>query len=364
MDFERGSLRPEIDISYLKGRVNVETLLEDLGVDISHREKGWIMCHCPNWLGNHRNGDANPSFGFDDTNLKYNCFVCGGGSAVDLIQILTGKTEQGAVEVMEEHATFQPSEKSDLLAKVNAIMHPMEEKELTPDYSPEALFQYRKIHPYLYERGITKEVIVDMQVGFDADHYGIIIPHFFMGKLVGWQCRHLLVEDGVYHCQDALCNQPGKKVAKYKNTPGFPKNNTLYNYDKFKEFMALGTCDSVIVVESPFTALYLKSLGFENVVATFGQFSREQGMLLLAVPKVYFWPDNDKAGFENAERAIESMSKFNRVFIVPVVKGEKSDAANIGLDDINKHLEMAYSAALWPIYKLSTVADLRARTTV
>jgi DNA primase len=105
---------------------------------------------------------------------------------------------------------------------------------------------------------------------------------------------------------------------------------------------------SVIVVESPMTALKLMSMGFNRVVATFGAFSREQGMLLLAVPLVYFWPDNDAAGWENAQRCIETLGKMTTVKIVPVVLGDKSDAAELAQpDEVLEYLNAAYPSTLF-----------------
>lgn len=341
-----------IDIDYLRGRLDGMSLLEGLGIDFSHTNGKWLMCHCPDFFGNHKNGDANPSFGFNPDELKYNCFVCGMGDAVDLVQATTGGTEQEAVALLESHSDLNPSSADDLVAKVQKIMHGEENPDVMPEYPESSIFPFRKIHPYLYERGLTKDIIVEMQVGYDEEHCGITIPHSFMGRLRGWQTRHLAMDDeGNYLCDVESCNHDKngkpKKVPKYKNTTNLPKINTLYGYDRMKEKL---TEDFVIVVESPFTALWLMSHGFDNVVATFGAFSAEQGMLLIPVPKIYFWPDNDSAGYENAKRCIESNSKYNSVYIVPAVPGEKSDAANLkDREEVLDYLSKAYHSALFKV---------------
>jgi DNA primase len=340
-------------------------MLEALGIDQAFRRGTQLMCHCPN-TDNHKNGDLNPSFGYNEDKMAYNCFVCGGGNVVELVQMMMPETsDEDAVKFLEQYADFNRSE-DDLEIRLRAILNPQDDDDSTlPEYPPENLFQYRKIHPYLYKRGLTREVIVEMQVGYDDEHMGITIPHFFMGKLVGMQRRHLGVDDdGNYFCP--RCSVTDKKVPKYKNTARFPKVNTLYGYDQMKEALRQEEGNSAIVIESPFSLLKLKSLGFNRVTATFGQFSTEQGMLLIAVPKVYFWPDNDSAGYKNAKKAIEVLGHFVDLWIVPVVEGEKGDPGDLDAPmQVFNHLKMAYPSALFdtcsPYGHLATLEEMRAR---
>ena len=376
-NFRRGIKVDAVDYSHLRGRLETEPLLEDLGIDFSfwHKEHQ-AMCHCPDLQGLHNNGDAHPSFGFNDEKLAYNCFQCGGGNIIELVQMMKpeftrrypndSEKDREALNYLERFADF--SMEVSLASKINEILHPTaEEVEPMPDYPLDSLFKYRKIHPYLYERGLTKDVIVEMQIGFDDVHCGIVIPHIFQGKLRGWQIRHLAQDsEGNFICE--FCErESGKsmvkgKVAKYKNTRHFPKVNTLYGYDQMKEALVAENGESVIVVESPMTALKLKSMGFNRVVATFGQFSREQGMLLIAIPTVYFWPDNDYAGKQNTERCISSLGQYTSVKVVPVVNKDKGDAADLDTaDEVVKYLQMAYSASLFRLHsdqKLATLDDL------
>lgn len=347
------------EYEHLKGRLDSIPMLEDLGIDVGYRlGPKQIMCHCPDMAGNHSNGDANPSFGFNEELLAYNCFVCGGGSVVELVQMMQpGLSSEDAVKYLESFSDLTPGTQDDLQRKLKELMHPeVEKKEPMPDYPADALFQYRKIHPYLLERGLTKEIIVEMQVGFDEEHCGIVIPHWFQGRLRGWQTRHLVQnEAGEYQCEVHSCNHRANgnpiKVPKYKNTTNFPKVNTLYGYDRLKEYRNRLKHDdddhAVLVVESPMTALKLMSMGVMNVVATFGQFNVEQGMLLLPYDQIFFWPDNDDAGRKNAFRAESSMARYSYLKIVPTVDKPKGDAADLNdLMDVVDYLKNSYSAAL------------------
>jgi len=361
-------------------------MLDDLGIDIAFRHgPRQIMCHCPNLTGYHKNNDANPSAGFNEEKLAWNCFVCGGGNVIELVQMMKpelaprpevvkaeGRDEErdaAAVKYLEQFADVNiPAD--DFKAKIQAKLNPPpKEEDILPDYPTDNLFQYRKIHPYLYERGLSKPIIQEMQIGFDDEHLGITIPHFFMGKLVGMQRRHLAEDETGYRCPRCELDPkhaPPKRVPKYKNTPHFPKVNTLYGYDRMKEKLKEEGGNSVIVVESPMTALRLMSLGFNRVVASFGQWSTEQSMLLIAVPTVYFWPDNDGAGMGNAKRAIETLGKFVDLRIVPAVPKSKGDAADLAdADEVLHYLKNAYPASLFKMHskdKLATIDDLSANT--
>lgn len=340
-----------VDLDFFQGKIDGEQVLEALGIDIAFRRNDQIMCHCPDWLGNHANGDANPSFGFNEEKLVFNCFVCGGGSLFQLVENMMNCDEDGAIQFLMQQSNLEPQENDQFAAQIEHILNPYEDIVPDPEYPESALFPFRKIHPYLYERGISREVIIDHQVGFDPDHYGIVIPHWFMGVLKGWQIRHLVEEDGVYFCPVESCNhdQKGKvkKVPKYKNTSGLPKDNTLYAYDQTMRYCKENGVGDIIVVESPMTALYLKSHGFGSVMATFGQFSKAQSSLLWPFNRVFFWPDNDKAGMENAARAIENLWTNVILDIVLTVPGDKSDAADLAPDEIQEYLDQAIPAAIW-----------------
>jgi DNA primase len=91
-------------------------------------------------------------------------------------------------------------------------------------------------------------------------------------QLVGWQARRL---DG------------GKP--KYKNSPDFPKDTTLFNYDYLR--------DTVVIVESPMSVMrHWHHMPY--VEATFGAaITNEQLRLISKHPKVILFLDNDKAGW-------------------------------------------------------------------
>lgn len=360
---KRGLPDYTIDYSHLVGRLDTEALLEDLGIEYGHRVgRNQIMLHCPNLEGNHRNNDANPSFGFKEDRLLYNCFLCGGGNVIELVQMMRpGLTQEQALKYAEQFADFNISDE-DFLNKIQKLLHPEEEKETMSEYPEDSLFQYRKIHPYLLNRGISREVIIEMQVGYDEEHECIVFPHFFMGKLVGMQKRHILQDAaGNYLCERCAANK--KSTPKYLNTPNFPKVNTLYGYDHLKDYMLKEGQSSAIVVESPMSALKLMSLGYNRAVATFGQFSTEQAMLLIALERVYYWPDNDAAGWNNTHKIMDVLMKYTDLRIMPVLPDEKGDPGDLNTtEEVAEYLRNAYPAALFGMKSKEKLATLQANT--
>lgn len=348
-----------VQLDYLKARLDPHEVLEELGVDFAYNLGPEIMCHCPDWLGNHQNGDAVPSFGFNTEKLTYNCFVCGGGSLIQLVEQMQQVSERQAEAWLIGMANLEPADTDKFQAEIEKILNPYTDVDPDPNYPLDALFPFRKIHPYLLERGINKETIIRYQVGYDESHYGITIPHFFMGALKGWQTRHLVSQeiDGrdTYWCPSCEPYHKEGRIPKYKNTPNLPKSTTLYGYDHAMQYCKKHGYRSIIIVESPMTALYLASHGFGNVMATFGSFNFEQGQLLWPFDRVYFWPDNDDAGRENASRAVKGLERYVDLRIVPVVEGMKNDAANLRPEAIQEYISKAYPASLYHSLGLSTI---------
>jgi DNA primase len=346
------------DISYLQNRLDFDSVLESLGIKIAFHLGNQIMCHCPN-PQNHENGDANPSFGLSTEEMVFNCFVCGGGTLLDLVKREANlATDDEAVLWLQQHSTMQPSSSDALKQQLMSKMYKAEAEATMPEYPAESLFKYRAIHPYIYERGITKDVAVKMQVGFDEIHCGIMIPHVWRGKLVGWQLRHLVHEGDKYYCD--ICLAVDGKVPKYKSTKGLPVSRTLYNYDN----VVADGYDAVIIVESPMSALYLMSNGYPNVVATFGSYNSEQLGVATVFPTIYLWPDNDPAGEKNVKAAIDTLRYMVDLRVVPVVNKPKGDAADVSPDNIKEHISRAFTPALLPLFNKSlvTLDDLSAHT--
>lgn len=361
---DRG-IQEENGISHLRGLLDFEIILPLLGIEPTGLRGSWIQSHCPDLHGMHSDGDSSPSFGINTETLGYNCFVCGGGDLADLVSGIFVVERKAAIEWLEEHSTLNYlAEPEDFRNEMERLLAGTQEtQEVLPDYSPDLLFQYERIHPYVWERGLSREIVIEKQIGFSEEHMGIAIPHWFEEKLRGIQFRHLAQDDnGKYLCPSEYCNPPHKKkTPKYYNTAHFPRGTTLYNYDT-----ASKEARWVIVVESPFTALYLMSVGYRNVVATFGAgLSDKQAWLLSSFYEgVLLWPDNDPAGSEwfvqwggkEPKRYIKGpadglivIERQVPVFVVPAVPGAKADPADLAPSEIGRYLEAKYPSTQYPM---------------
>lgn len=111
-------------------------------------------------------------------------------------------------------------------------------------------------HPYLTERGLTPETIMDFGIGFCSKGMmegRIAIPiHNVKGEVVAYAGRFPVEE-------------PPEGTPKYKLPPGFRKSQELFNADRaFKEPGAL------VIVEGFFDTMKLHQHGCKKVVALMG----------------------------------------------------------------------------------------------
>ena len=243
------------------------------------RESGDEMIHsCPLPFGMHRNGDQNPSASLNWRKLTFHCLGCGssggllwfiatmrGTAGTDARRWLGEQTGIGGVQDLSALMTFL-----DALASPQAsTVAPM------PRYDRRILEPWRAIHPYLTEvRGIREQNVIDHDVCWDGS--SIIIPHFWQGDLVGWQARRLEASSG----------------PKYKSTPEFPRDRTLFRYRPG---------ESVVVVESPMSVIARAHQ--RHLEATFGAAVATKQLSLIANhSEIILWFDNDEAGWVATEQ--------------------------------------------------------------
>ena len=239
-------------------------------------------------LREHEHDIESPGASLNQEKLLYNCFKCGaGGTLLWVTEEILDLNSSQARKLIQ--GTFQPDEISSE-SFLNTIEQGWSSSagETMPHYNLSFIESWMCSTHYLDYRGIGREVQREMMTGLNptsTDRIGkevivqprIVIPHVFKGTLRGWSMR--LIDN----------RQVGSK---YKHSSQFPKRNTLYNYDKAKEF------EQIIVVESPMSVLKLMTYGVRNVVATFGaEVNPEQVDLLSKWDSVICFPDGDEPGY-------------------------------------------------------------------
>jgi DNA primase len=294
----------------LRDLLNVHEINE-VGDELIH------SCRLP--FGMHKNGDTNPSASLNKNELVFNCFTCGGGSIVWLVQNVLDIDRDSAIAELKNYASglkVVPIE--EFMDKLNKLFTDEEKKKYEiPIYNERILNRWVRTSDYLTSRGVSEKVQDQMQTGLDENRAEyrkvgggqdvvhltrVVIPHFINGKLVGWVARKVENIDG---------------VSKYKNSKGFPRQYSLYNQDNVKDM------DSVYVVESPMSVLVLKSRGIENVVATFGaKFSEPQVELLRNFREVTVFMDGDAPGRSASMNLIKALSNYTNVRVINTPDGE------------------------------------------
>jgi len=301
--------------------LNAREVLQDiLGVTNFAAENGVEIIHsCPLPFGMHKNGDANPSASLNSSSLLFNCFTCGGGSIIWLVQncldisrddaIAVLKNEVKALKAVPVEKFIERLEKLFEVEKSSAIE--------VPHYSETLLARWEGSSDYLLDRGVSLGVQREMRTGVETGRSEVsktpagegivavdrvVLPHFMRGRLVGWVARK-------------ITEVPG--VPKYRNSKGFPRGHWLYNLDNVL------TCPEIYVVESPMSVLVLKSRGIDNVVATFGaKVMDSQIELLRNFRTVTVFMDGDAPGWKASSHLVSSLSDFTRVRVIDTPDGE------------------------------------------
>ena len=257
----------------------------------------------------HNNGDSHPSASCNVEKKLYVCYGFWGGTLFHLIQKLEDKSSFAEIvpllSPMLSESTVEPDKFAEEIEKL--LSDPDHRRTAFPSYSDRVLAPWAFVHPWLYERGVDADTASRLQIGWREQDNRIIIPHFWDGNLVGWQARAIPPRPGQW---------PGtpQPQPKYRNSPGFPKSDTLY-YDNSRDFPSGGT---VLVVESPFSVIRAVSLGLEvPVVATFGaKVSSVQSRILAEFDEVIIWSDPDPAGASMRRSLSESLYRHCVVKVV------------------------------------------------
>lgn len=240
------------------------------------------------------------SFVLADNVLTGNCFGCGahGGLLWFIATMRKTQTDDARRWLEKETGTGgQVQELSKLLYFLESLETKPSFKPVIPRYSPKTIEPWLAIHPALTTgmpeiglkgKHIPEENLMRLQVGWNRESDRLVFPHFWKGDLVGWQTRRIW-DDG---------------SEKYKNTPDFPKDYTIYNaYPAGRRAPE----EPVLVVESVTTVL--KHVHAMPITSTFGaEVTEDQLRILARYPKVVLWPDNDKSGW----KAMEVMGEYLR----------------------------------------------------
>lgn len=316
-------------------RIDYDKLYEELNWEpissTKDEDKGY--CLMPD---NHSNGDTTGKMAINREKGVYNCWVCGGGSILSLVMEIKGLSYQEAAAYLfgfVDRATNEsPDEFYTRVEKLLSVDKPA--KKPLPYFNERVLDPWlQQQHPWFAYRNIPDSVREYFKLGCDLkakrfhpkggsyEGPGIIIPHFWKTRLVGWQTRW-------------LGNDLPKWLPKYTNTTDFPREYTLWGLD-----FATKQAKQPILVESVPTALMLIGEGYP-AIATFGsQVTPDQLKLLRVFQQgLLLAPDNDLAGQEWLKNTVSYLQRYIPLLKVQEVYGHGSDLGDLESDELAPHL--------------------------
>ena len=162
------------------------------GVDRFHqfrRNGDNIQTSCPF----HKNGqERKPSFGVNGEIDKCHCFSCGwAGTIEEMISELYGYQDEGKFGkrwLIKRFNTVEIETRPNIMDGFNGRNNSLNDRNINrldnlnnnsvdnTYISDEELDKYRYIHPYLYQRGLTDEIIERFDIGYDRERKEITFP--------------------------------------------------------------------------------------------------------------------------------------------------------------------------------------------
>lgn len=322
------AIKDSIDVSELEAALNIDVISTSGSEDVAR---------CP--LPSHSGMDRNPSFSINREKKLFNCFTCGkGGTLLMLVEDIKMCSKEDAYAFCRLYTSgLQTGSGDALISRLESLLHGDSKKSesILPFYRSAILEPWINDVPntdFFHSRGIEPDAISLLKLGYDSKHTrgsyvgeAAIIPHFWQGRLVGYQERW-------------IGNRPAN-IPKYTNTKDFPKGTTLYNYDNIK------SGDDIVVVESAMTVAYLLSMGVP-AIATFGASVQAEQIrhiknLCSVGSRVLLSFDNDAAGFKATDKVVSQLKNTVPLFIIPPPDQEKGDLNDLTPDEVSCKLDQA-----------------------
>lgn len=297
-----------VGFDVLKQAVSMLQILERYGLhDRLHRSGDSLSGVCPLHSGHNKSQFR--------VSISRNCWICFGdchvgGSIIDFVSRKEGIAIRDAALLIQDWFNVQPSHNGNGHTANQPNGHPRCERFGNPPLRFE-LRSLDRSHPYLRERGLTKETLDAFGVGCCTGGMlagWIAIPiHNAAGQLVAYAAR--------------WPGEPPGDKPKYRLPRGFRKSLELFNLHRAK------SADSrlpLIVVEGFFGCMKLWQLGHRRVVSTMGSMlSEAQGELILKTVgpngRVLLMFDEDEAGRKGRHEARTRLERLLKVGVVSFV---------------------------------------------
>ena len=273
-----------------------------------------IMITCP-FHSNHN--ENHPSCGVvNDENASnygvFHCFTCGNsGTILDLIAGCFNSDISFAIYWLQTHFNVILVKEEELLPEIEL------DKKVKTNYLNESILEdYKYIHPYMFERGLTEDIIRKFNIGCTSDGKYITFPC--------WDEHNNLI---------GICKRStqGKEFILPKH---MPKCIYLLNY------LITNHITTAYVCEGQFDALTLWKYGYP-AIALFGAGTSKTQIEILnrsGIRNYILMYDNDAAGRHGAQRFKNLIRKD--VFVTDIIMPKGKDCADCTkkeIDDLIKN---------------------------
>lgn len=289
-------------------------IIKDIGDD--------IMVTCPY----HKDGqERRPSAGIRKNDGTFHCFTCGTTRTLpEMITHCFGQDENtsnfGWAWLLRNFATVEREERKSVEldftrnfnnSGINNAIHYVGEEELD---------SYRYFHPYMYERGLTDEVIELFDIGYDRETQCITFP----------------VRDIIGNCLFVARRSVNYK---YFNYPSGVEKPLYGLYECLKFQYNKGGLGEVIVTESMLDALSFWTIG-KYAVALNGTGNELQFKQLKKLPcrKLILATDSDEAGMKARKRIKQSVN--NKIITEYEFPEGRKDANECTKEELKNLLEI------------------------
>lgn len=238
------------------------------------------------------------SFALEDFILTGNCFACGwAGGLTEMISAVFGYNDNGAYGekwLSRNFLSLSVEMRKPLTLQMSRGVSRRQQR--VPGFTEQELDSYRYIHPYMYERGLTDEIIEEFDIGYDARSSAITFPCYYADGFPAFIARRSV-------------------KTKYFNYPE-DVEKPVYGADRFYRQQY----DFAVICESVFNALTCWKHGLP-AVALLGTGAKEQYDILKNMPvrKFILGLDPDEAGRKGASKIRQYLgnSKIITEFDIP-----------------------------------------------
>lgn len=313
-----------------------EVLKYELGLDKVKKHGGrkgvnFMFC-CP------YHGENRPSAGILNTHdgAYGQCYSC--EETFSLVKLYADVKEVSyseAVEEMEEK--FNVEKKSVIIGKetfkrYEDLEDDIEDEGKRFELPKSKLAPFRsgkETHQYFFDRGFTEKTVEEAMIGWDRTLKRVTIPIFHSdGVLAGFTGRAVLEQKTKRGKMNPKYEKIYGNKPKYYIYENFPIAEVLYGSHEF-----YSEDDTAIIVEGTLDRLWLRQLGFTNVLSIIvakmaidkksGTSVQKQILHELGVKNVIFMHDNDEAGRVGKEVAYDLLKGDFRCYDTQYPKGWK-----------------------------------------